>query len=403
MCAVVELYRKHTKFLSFGFLTLFFSGIGQTYLLSFFNPMIQQNYELSNEQQSFIYSAATFCASLCLPFVGRMIDLYPISALSFAVGIGLSLSLVGLTITKSVVALFIGYFFVRMLGQSTISLLATTNISKLFGKLRGKALAFCALGRSCAEGVFPPIVTILLIQFGWQWTLISLAFFVILIYIPIGQLLLKNVQLNEPFYEEKESLSHYNHDLELKDISKDWRIYGIGLTNALLPFVMTGIFFQQAQLTALKGWTTQLWGFGFMAYSAFHILSSLASGYLIDRFSARHILAASLLPLLSAFILFQFNFGQWSCFAFLGLIGMSLGGSATIRNAFYAEVYGPKNLGAIKGVDASVMVIATSLAPVFYAYLLKWLSFSHFMYVQISLITLGIISFAALSAFYRPK
>jgi hypothetical protein len=57
---------------------------------------------------------------------------------------------------------------------------------------------------------------------------------------------------------------------------------------------------------------------------------------------------------------------------------MSLGGSATIRNAFYAEVYGPKNLGAIKGVDASVMVIATSLAPVFLCLSFKMAEFLSF-------------------------
>jgi MFS family permease len=405
MAFMLELYRKHKAYLTFGTLTLFFSGIGQTYLISLFNSDIQKEFGLTTNEQSYVYSLATFAASLCLPFIGRLIDKKKPLFMAIIIGVLLALGTLSLRYAFNVLLLFLSYFVIRFLGQASISMVATTFIARTFGKYRGKAMAFCALGRSVAEGVFPFIVTTLMLHYGWKNGITFLSMIILFIYVPFSYFLLKNGTPDEPIYEEKEEVSdlQFNKSGNLSDVYKDKRIYLISMANAILPFVMTGIFFHHAILLTEKGWTLALWGQSFMLFSTLHIISSLISGYLIDKYSARHLLPFILIPLLLAFLAFYSFSGNILCWIFLGLIGLSLGCVGNIRSAFYAEIYGTKNLGTIKSIDSTLMVISTSIAPTLYGLALGHLNMDQFIMTQIWTTIIGIVIFFYCSIIYGKK
>jgi hypothetical protein len=47
----------------------------------------------------------------------------------------------------------------------------------------------------------------------------------------------------------------------------------------------------------------------------------------------------------------------------MALIGLTQGGSVTLLGALWPELYGTRNLGAIKALATSAMVFATALGP----------------------------------------
>ena len=49
--------------------------------------------------------------------------------------------------------------------------------------------------------------------------------------------------------------------------------------------------------------------------------------------------------------------------AFLILAGITTGISGTVKTAIIAEIYGTKNLGAIRSIFTMFMVISTALGP----------------------------------------
>ena len=54
----------------------------------------------------------------------------------------------------------------------------------------------------------------------------------------------------------------------------------------------------------------------------------------------------------------------------MGVLGFTVGIHTSIINAFWAEVYGVNYLGRIKGMDSTMIVLGTSIAPIFFSYVL---------------------------------
>lgn len=141
-------------------------------------------------------------------------------------------------------------------------------------------------------------------------------------------------------------------------------MFWIALAVVLAPgFIATTIFFHQVYLVELRGWSLQVFASAFIVSSTMTMLSSLLSGYLIDRFSAVEILPYHLLPLAVACFVLAFIHAQWSAFAFMTLLGVSLGSSSTLFGALWPEMYGLGHLGGIRALIVALTVFATAIGP----------------------------------------
>ncbi|MCB9092047.1 MAG: MFS transporter [Halobacteriovoraceae bacterium] len=376
---MIELFKKHKNIIIVAFFVSFFSGIGQTYLLALYNPSLKKDLGLSDQELSQIYSLATFVASLFLPYVGRLIDRYSMKNMVISVASFLACSLVLMGSVGHIWQLLVAYFLVRLLGQSSLTLTATANISKAFGSQRGKVLAIGFLGRSFSEGSLPALVVYFLTQNRWQSSLYFLALSLIVVLCPLTFFLLKNSrQSNEVYYEESENVKLIQSEkTHIKDVLRDYKIYLLSLCNVTLPFLMTGIYFHSNKLLTYKDWTLEQWAFAFSFYAISQLAANLSMGIWVDRFSAVKMIQLKFLPLIIGLLILN---SAWSspvaCYVFLSLCGMSVGFSANSKNAMMAELFGLKVLGEIKGIDASLMVISTSIAPVLFSYLFDHFGFS---------------------------
>jgi len=108
------------------------------------------------------------------------------------------------------------------------------------------------------------------------------------------------------------------------------------------------MFIHQNVVAEAKGWSMEWMTFSFTAFGASRLLTYFIAGPLIDRFSSKRIFIIYLVPLFfGILVLLLFD----HCFAALGslfLAGMTASLGSVTGVSLWAELYGVRNLGAIK-------------------------------------------------------
>ncbi|MGK0367964.1 MAG: MFS family permease, partial [Thermoproteota archaeon] len=384
---MLSLLRKHPRYIAFSFIIFFFSSLGQTFLLSLFNTDIAAAYGLSPKELSVYYSIATFGASLLLPFVGKLIDRINILKLTIfmALGVCLFLGLLTLLGTRdmgklSVVLVFI-YVFIRLLGQSSLPILASTFITRNFGSYRGRALAISSFGRSISEGIFPIIITSIIIAYDWKYAVYFLIVLVLFVFIPSVYFLLRNGECETPLYPEFQASSvSKKEDFKSKTIYTNIKIYYVSFFNSIIPFSLTGIYFYQSEILKFKELTINDWGQSFLYYSICQVLTSILAGILVDKYSAKKILFLILIPFTLGLYAITTIPGLLGLNIFMAFCGLSGGLSSNIKSSFWAETFSLKDLGKVKSLDSSFMVISTSIAPILFGVTLDYFSMKKILF-----------------------
>ena len=193
----------------------------------------------------------------------------------------------------------------------------------------------------------------------------------ILIVLPLIIYLLKNYKDNIINVDEHKinlKIKHWTR----KEVLKDIKFYFL-LPAILCPaFLITGIFINQIYLFENADWSLNFLALGFTAYAITTVLSLQISGYLIDKFSAVKILPYYLIPMILGFVitlLFKFILSPIIFFIFIAITN---GTANVLITSTWSEIYGTKNLGAIRSITISLMVFSTALSPILFGFLIDF-------------------------------
>ena len=386
------------KVIIFGFIFTFFSSFGQSFFLGLFNTSIRDTLSITQGQFGSIYASATLLSSFLLIWVGKKIDDINIFKFAFFVTLLLSFSCFSFSKISSVIFLFIAIFLMRFSGQGMMSHTATTTISRYFTKSRGKALSTCWFGLSTAEFILPVLIVYLLTIVSWQniWILISAT---VLIFLPITSfILIKNLNFESREETKEDEFKEKNiRQWQRADVLKDYRFYIICLNMLAMPWIATGVFVYQSFITESKDWGTFIIAQSFMVYSILSVITLLASGFLIDKFTSRKLLVFMNIPLLFSVLVLIFFDISISAFIFLGLIGISNGLANVLGSSTWAEIYGVKHIGSIKALTTSLMVFSTAFGTALFGILIdkgfsiEQIALVSFVYIFLSLIFLVLV------------
>ena len=363
--------KSNFKYLFFGFLMTFCSSFGQTFFLGIFNPLIREDLNLSHSEFGGIYSIATLVSSLTIIWLGKKIDDFKLR--NFAVFVCLSLFFAAVLMSQlsGYIHLIFAIFFLRLFGQGLMSHTSSTSMAKIFNKNRGKALAISWLGLSFGEGILPALVIYLLNIFFWKTIWIIIAGFILIIIFPLVIYLLKNFKYSEVKEDEQKinfKIKHWTR----KEVLRDVKFYFLLPAVLCPPFLITGIFINQIYLFENANWSLKFLGLSFTAYAITTVLSLQISGYLIDKFSAVKILPFYLIPLIFGFIVSILFKSTFSPILFFIFIAITNGTANVLMTSTWSEIYGTKNLGAIRSITISLMVFSTALSPFLFGFLIDF-------------------------------
>ena len=90
---------------------------------------------------------------------------------------------------------------------------------------------------------------------------------------------------------------------------------------------------------------------------------TFGTGWIIDRFSAVHLLRFFLLPLAFGFIILASTDKTNALPISMILIGASVGIATIVISALWVELYGIDYLGSIRSMCFSLVVLSTSISP----------------------------------------
>jgi predicted MFS family arabinose efflux permease len=365
--------RAHKRFLGFGFLLAFLSSPGQTYFIGVFGPEIQTLFNLDSGEWGRTYMMGTLASALLITWSGTLIDRMDLRLFSALTLLGLAAACVTIGSVNSPVMLVVGIFMLRQFGQGLTSHAGITSMARYHGADRGKAIALAAIGFSLGEAMLPLLAVYSIEIWGWRETYFGIAVFVLLS-IFLALWLLKGHKRRHA--QLLENMSHSAAQGTQQDSYTRLQMLSQPLFYLMLPAMMapsmigTAMFFFPAEIAKAKGWTS-LWVTGnYWAYSVITVLTIIVSGVLVDRFTARRVVPLFLLPMAAGLTVLTISDDRFLVWPYMLLMGISSGLYFTGLSALWAELYGPRYLGAIKSLTNAVMVFSSALGPALVGYLL---------------------------------
>ena len=164
------------------------------------------------------------------------------------------------------VHLFLGFWGIRSLGQTALSMVSTSTVNIWFVRLRGKATAITSLAAPVSEIALPPLIYLLIVNNGWRstWVMLGIAIWVVLL--PPAILLVRRtpesvglkpdmgrkdvLQLSNSQSSEKEDSWTAKQAMKTKAF---WLLIFAGTAGSLIGTAMTAsAFFTKDQIPNLK-------------------------------------------------------------------------------------------------------------------------------------------------------
>lgn len=386
----LSLIKDHPQYIAYWALHYFFSGLGQSFLISIFAVYFYRSHNITVDTFNLLYLCATVTSATILPFLGPLIDKIKIRHFSTIVGFGLILCCINIYYSQNFISLLTGIIGLRLFGQGLMPLTGSTGIARFFDEKRGKALSLAGLGSPLSETFFSLIISFLLIHYDWRTIWLILGGGVLFLFIPLCWTLIganNAFQTNKLITNSASSITGFSR----KQVIKDWRFYCIVPAILFPPFYFTGFVMNHNMLEPLKGWSLDWIRYCIAGFGITRLVVNLLAGPLVDYFSSKKLIVYYLAPILFGIGLLGID-SKIALLCFFCLAGVTTSFGSIFSSAMWAELYGTKHLGAIKSMATSLLVYSTAAGPIALAWSFKNLENFH-VSIIISLVAIIILMF----------
>ncbi|SFD69151.1 Sugar phosphate permease [Lentibacillus persicus] len=358
-----------------GGLGLFFSGPGQTYSNSAFIDQYINDFGWSRTEVSSLYSTATLVAGLTMMFVGRFIDRYGQRLMMVTVGTGFAIACFFNSMVSNMFMLAIGFFFVRLLGQGTMSLIPNTLVAQWFVKKRGRAFSFMTIGSFISAMLFPIINTWLIQTWDWQmaWRFWGVA--LLIVFVPFALFGVRNkpeemglepdgtkTPKNEALVDTTD-LPESEEDWTLKEAMRTWAFWGILISVGIPAMVNTGITFHIISIFDTNGLSPGVAAMVLSLMAFVGMPMSFVSGFITEKVPTNYLLASVFLIEIIFLLLLLITDNMLMAVVFGVIWGAANGLERIGMNVIWPDFFGRKYVGSINGVGMTMVVIGSSLGP----------------------------------------
>ncbi len=360
--SILEFIRTNSRWLFAGGVMTFATCFGQTFFISIFAKQIMETYTLTDGEWGTLYAIGTTASGLLMIWAGGLADHFRARALVTVLLVLMSLFCLAMAFNSNVWLLPFVIFGLRLCGQGMMFHIAMVSMARWYTKTRGKAVAIASLGFSIGEAFLPLVVVVLIAFIPWQTIWVAAAF-LSLLFIGLLRTLLKAERTPQSISENTQAVGMYGKHWTRMDALVHplfWYLTPMVMAPSLF---ITAVFFQQAHIAEVKGWTHTEFVSLFPIYTATAVIASLIFGWAVDKWGSIKLIPFVLMPLAIGFVVFAFSkslFGALSALAFMAIMH---GAYSTVSVAFWSEVYGTKHVGAIKALTAAFMVIGSAIGP----------------------------------------
>ena len=362
MQALLFFLRANALWLAAGFLLTFGSSFGQTFFIAVFAGEIRASYGLTHGGWGAIYALATTASAAVMIYAGALTDRFRIRHIGLVVLIGLVCATLLMSAITEAWMLVGVIFLLRLFGQGLMGHMGMVAMARWFVATRGRAVSIAGLGVATGEALLPITFVALLGVFDWRllWVFAAAACCLLM---PVLWALLRRERTPQSFAADAGSTGMGGRMWTRAEALRH-PVFWLMVPALLGPAAWnTAFFFHQVHTAEIKGWAHVSLVALFPLYTATSVGFMLIAGALVDRLGSARLAPVYLLPQAAGYVVFALA-GEITTGA-LGvvLIGMAVGMHVTMMATFWAEVFGTRNLGAIRAMMAAIMVLGTALGP----------------------------------------
>ena len=366
--------------------------------------------------------AATFTS----PLVGWLIDRYgarsvlTVSVLILGVvTLTLHWADAGITLLGATIpwVLYIGYGTGRVIFSSPVQIGASVVVSRWFIRLRGRTSGILNMSHSVGMVLFPLIASIVIAQSGWRdaWLVLGTLVFAAAL-LPVALLIAQrpeDVGLH-PDGDERDiaaqaagagggGSTEEEPDWTLKQAVRTRALWLVAIGTGLMFLMQAGTnthsaaFFQDQGLGAVAA------GVGISFNAIFLGVGSIVWGRIVERAPVRYVLAAVALTMAAASYLFTFTDTEIEALGYSALFGFGLGGMLTVPPVAYADYYGRRSLGAIRGITEPFTTFGQAVGVLIPGIVFDYLSGGSYTAVFAGFAALGVVTAAVVAFAGEPR
>ena len=335
--------------------------------------------------RTLIAGAASFgglAASGVSPAVGWLVDRYG-ARLILAVSIFiLGLSTISLAWATVPVAFYLAYGVGRVIFSSPVQIGSSVVVSRWFVRLRGRTSGILFGSHSIGLVAFPLIASVVIGTSGWReaWIVLGLLVWGIAL-LPVSLLIVQQpedvglrpdgdpplpaIEVGQQGDEAPTPLPVPEEPVwTLREAMRTPALWMFATATGMVFLVQAGVNTHLAAYLRDEGLTAAFAGFGISLNAVFLGLGSIFWGWITEKFPARYVLAAVAISVGGASALFIIADSTVEILVYAVLFGFGVGGLLSVPPVGYADYYGRRSLGAIRGVTEPLTTFGQAIGAV---------------------------------------
>ena len=337
--------------------------------------------------RTLIAGAASFgglAASGVSPAVGWLVDRYG-ARLVLATSIFiLGLSTISLAWATVPVAFYLAYGVGRVIFSSPVQIGSSVVVSRWFVRMRGRASGILFGSHSIGLVLFPLIASVIIGASGWReaWIVLGLLVWGIAL-LPTSLLIVQQPEdvglrpdgdpplsadaAGEATTESAASTPAPGAEepvWTLREAMRTPALWMFATATGMVFLVQAGVNTHLAAYLRDQGLNAAFAGVGISLNAAFLGLGSLFWGWITERFAARYVLAAVAVIVGVSSALFIIANSTPEILLYSVLFGFGVGGLLSVPPVGYADYYGRRSLGAIRGVTEPLTSFGQAIGAV---------------------------------------
>ncbi len=347
---------------------------GQTYAVSIFIEHFISDLNTSRSMVSTLYSVATLAASFLLPFVGRLFDKRGGRLVVAVVAALFGMACIFMGFVQNVVMLGIGFFFIRLLGQGSLTMTCSTIINQWWVYRRGMVMGISGMvGALLGVGLFPNLIHWSISTSSWQTTYMFFGLALLLILAPMTWTLLRDRP--EKYGLNPDGVSDSSKDLAQSKTparEQNWTLpeairtpvfWILTLGQGVIWMLYTGQFFHMVSIIEDNGLPVDIGATVFVPIAVVTAITIFGSGFIVDRVPVKVLVSLSLFLQALSLPLAMALTGIEVAYLYGVVLGVISGLSRLIVGVVWAMYFGRKHLGVIAGFTAALLAGASALGP----------------------------------------
>ncbi len=391
---------------------------------SVFTEILMEDLGLSRVALSAAYFVGTVCSGLTLPLMGRLYDRW--GGRKMAVFATISTALVlfylasvgriqdavtegaGRTVVMGagVALIGLGFYLIRLSAQGVLTMSCRNVVGKWFDRKRGLALSLSGLIVSFAFSAAPRCLDLLIERFSYQGAWIILGLLTIGFMMPVAWLVFRDSPEDCDMVmdggapadlEEKNPDMIIHHQYNRYEALRTFSFWAYSLSFSFFSFFSTAFTFHIVSIGNEFGFAKDDIIALFIPMAAVSVSVSLFCGWINSKTRLKWILLAMNLGGVAGAI-GLLNLDQpMGKIAYVVGNGLCGGSFLCLLGLVWPRFYGREWLGAIAGVNMSLVVVASGIGPLLFG-LAKQYSGSYFPALVFSVALPAVLAIASFGA-----